>query len=159
MSDYLGNTMNILAVCTGNICRSPMAEGILRRIFRDNHTIIISSAGTHAIDGNPAAEFALITAAENGIDISGHRARLLNADLVLKSKIILCMEPLHVEWVLSIDHSAFAKVFNLAEFSGQGNPIKSISDPYGASIREYRECFKVIDTCLSDFQTSKGILF
>lgn len=128
-----------------------MAEGILRTMLRDNHTVSISSAGTHAIDGNPATEFALIAAAEQGIDISGHRARLLNAGLILESTIILCMEPLHAEWVLSIDPSATGRVVNLAEFSDEENPLNMISDPYGASISEYRGCITDINMCLQNF--------
>lgn len=132
-----------------------MAEGILQAMFRDHPAVNISSAGTHAVEGNPATEFAMITASEQGIDLSGHRARVLTRDLIHESTIILCMEPLHVEWVLAMNRSADGKVFNLAEFSGKENPLTYIFDPYGASIREYRECFRTISGCLSGFKGSR----
>jgi protein-tyrosine-phosphatase len=145
---------NILTVCTGNICRSPMAEGILRSMLSGNHGISVSSAGTHALGGNPATEFAIIAAWEQGIDISGHRARILTADSIKNSNIILCMEPSHVEWVLSQGVSPADRVYTLAEFSGSPEKRETIPDPYGCSIREYRACFHDIYLCLSKFVSS-----
>ncbi|MEW6108146.1 MAG: low molecular weight protein arginine phosphatase [Nitrospirota bacterium] len=144
------NRINIMAICTGNICRSPMAEGILVRIFGNNPGIGVSSAGTHALNGNQASEFAVIAAYENGVDISGHRSRLLDAVSLRSSDLILCMEPVHIEWVLSMDITSYGKVYNLAEFSG-GNRIKKIPDPYGSSLSEYRKCFSDIYTCIRNF--------
>ena len=150
MDDNSLKTLYILTVCTGNICRSPIAEGILKKLLADSHSIKISSAGTHALDGNPASEFALITAHENGIDISGHCSRPLDKKLIRNSNFILCMEPIQIEWILSLDPSVYEKVYNLAEFSGDENK-KKIPDPYGSSLREYRECFKDIALCLNSF--------
>lgn len=147
--------LNILAVCTGNICRSPMAEGILRSMFSGNQGITISSAGTHALEGNPATEFAVIAAREQGIDISGHRARMLTADSIEHSQIILCMEPSHIEWVLSSVVSASDRLYNAAEFSGSPKKRRAIADPYGCSLREYRECFHDLHLCLSNFINSR----
>ncbi len=146
-------TIRILTVCTGNICRSPMAEGILRRIFEHNGSAVISSAGTHALEGNPASEFSIIAAYENGIDISGHRARMLNSEMIRSSDVILCMEPSHLERVLSIGVSVNGRLYNLADFSGVKR-MKSIRDPYGCSLCEYRECFEDIKRCCSHFMDS-----
>jgi len=143
--------MKILTVCTGNICRSPMAEGILRAIYQGDPFITVSSAGTHAVAGNPATEFAILASQEKGIDINGHTARPLDGVLIISSDMILCMEPSHAEWVLSIDSSLYEKVYNLADFSGRDKRLKSISDPYGCSLREYRECFDEISTCIHNF--------
>lgn len=143
--------MNILAVCTGNICRSPMAEGILRTFFQSGSPLHISSAGTHAMNGNPAAGFSILASMENGVDIRNHRAKLLNSMLVKNSDIILCMEPSHSEWVLGLDSSASDKVYNLADFSGENGGMKKISDPYGCSLTEYRACFRNITECLQNF--------
>jgi protein-tyrosine-phosphatase len=142
--------IHILAVCTGNICRSPMAEGILKKALENVKDIRISSAGTHALDGNPASEFAIIAAHENGIDISGHRARSLGKRLISESSFILCMEPSHVESVISLETSVHGSAHNLADFSGKSN-FKRIPDPYGSSLREYRECFADIHLCLENF--------
>jgi protein-tyrosine-phosphatase len=145
---------NILTVCTGNICRSPMAEGIFRQLLAGTPGVSVSSAGTHALIGNPAADFAIIAASERGIDISGHRARMIGEEIIGGSSSILCMELSHVEWVLEIDPSAITKTFNLAEFAGSGKKVKKIADPYGCSLREYRSCFADIDSCIRNFLVS-----
>ena len=146
--------MKILTVCTGNICRSPMAAGILRAIFQADPLMTVSSAGTHAVAGNPATEFAVLASKEKGIDITGHSARPLDRVLISGSDVILCMEPSHAEWVLSIDSSIYEKVYNLADFSGVAFSGRKIADPYGCSLREYRACFDAINTCIDNFLLS-----
>lgn len=151
------NNMNILTVCTGNICRSPMAEGILKKVLENDQRTKISSAGTHALDGNSASEFAVIAALENGIDISGHCARKLDIGNINVSSIIFCMENSHVESVLSLVPAQHRRVFNLADFS-DNRRVKEIPDPYGCSLREYRECFNLIELCIDNFMQSENIL-
>jgi protein-tyrosine phosphatase len=127
-----------------------MAEGILRMIFPADPSMTVSSSGTHAVAGNPATEFAILASQEKGVDITGHSARPLDRVLISSSDVILCMEPSHAEWVLSIDGSIYEKVYNLADFSGNKR-LEIIADPYGCSLREYRECFRIINECLSNF--------
>ncbi len=158
MVKFIERPKNILAVCTGNICRSPMAEGIFRALLKGVPGAIVSSAGTDALTGNPATEYAVIASGENGIDISGHRARMVGEELIRASSIILCMEPYHFEQILEIDESADSKTLNLAEFSGSFKGSNKISDPYGCSLREYRGCFKHIDICIRNFLESECYL-
>jgi protein-tyrosine-phosphatase len=128
-----------------------MAEGILRAIFNINQSISVSSAGTHALTGNPPAEFSILASRENGIDIIGHSARQLDGALIKGNDVIVCMEPSHIEWILTVDSSAIEKVYNLADFSRAIGSRGKIADPYGCSLREYRECFAIIHECLGNF--------
>lgn len=145
----IGGEINIVAVCTGNICRSPMAEGILSGMSAAFPRVRASSAGTHALEGNPASEFSIIACREHGINISDHKARRLDRIITAGSDVIICMEPAHVEMVLSLDTCAAGKVYNLADFSG--GKLKKIADPYGCSLREYRRCFDEVLFCLGRF--------
>jgi protein-tyrosine-phosphatase len=152
--DLAQSTIKILTVCTGNICRSPMAEGVFRQLLAGRPGAEVSSAGTHALVGNSAADFAVVAAAENGVDISSHRARMIGKSIVRESSLIFCMEPSHVEQVLELDPSAVIRTFNLAEFAGDGKRLAQIADPYGCSLREYRSCFADIETCIRNFLVS-----
>jgi protein arginine phosphatase len=153
---HIGDEINIVAVCTGNICRSAMAEGILSGMRETSPRIVASSAGTHALDDNPPSEFSVIACREQGIDISGHRARRLDEAITRGSDIIICMEPVHIEIVLALDTSAAGKIYNLADFSG-GRKLKKITDPYGCSLREYRQCFHDILVCLGNLLAATDI--
>src|SRR2546426_10509174 len=86
----------VLFVCTGNICRSPLAASLLERALKERGLeVAVSSAGTGAWDGTPASEGAYLVGLEQGLDLSGHRARLLTRDLVEQSDLILTMARHH----------------------------------------------------------------
>lgn len=133
-----------------------MAEGILSLMPLASPCVRASSAGTHALDGNPASEFSVVACGEQGVDISGHRARRLDDRIARKSDLIVCMEPAHIEIVFSLNPSAVGKTHNLADFSG--GKLKKIADPYGCSLREYRQCFQDVLACLGNFLGEMGLL-
>jgi protein-tyrosine-phosphatase len=89
---------SILVVCTGNICRSPIAEGLLKaelaRRFGDGAPRV-TSAGTAGWEGSPATPEGVAAAAELGVDISGHRARKVRGELLREADLIVCMAGEH----------------------------------------------------------------
>jgi len=93
--------LNIVFVCTGNICRSPMAEGLLQYKWHqtERDDIHVSSMGIYGLHDSPATEYAQAVCKKNGFDISFHRARSLVGEELLKADLILCMEPAHKKFV------------------------------------------------------------
>lgn len=90
-------TLRMLFVCFGNICRSPMAEGLARDLIERESpgarpVIEVSSAGVGALEGGPATPEAALAMLERGIDISGHRARRVSAGLLQDTDLVLAME-------------------------------------------------------------------
>jgi protein-tyrosine phosphatase len=142
--------MNILVVCTGNICRSPMAEGLLRAMLNDSRRadIRVCSAGTHGLDGEPAAAFAVEAAAELGVDISMHRARSLDPEMVGRADLILVMEPFHQELVArALSAGERDRLRLLADFEAP-RQSDTIDDPYHQPLDVYRKCLRRIRRCL-----------
>jgi len=142
--------MDILVVCTGNICRSPMAEGLLWHMLPKGWAskMHIHSAGTHGLDDQPAAPFAIEAAAEMGVDISGHRARSLDREMVSQADLILVMEPFHREIVArAVPLEESDRIRLLADFETP-RQSETIDDPYNHSLKVYRACLSRIRDCL-----------
>lgn len=122
--------MNILFVCTGNTCRSPMAEGIMKKILPEHN---ISSAGIHTVDGLSASKEAIKVSEEIDVDISSHKSRQITREMAENSDLILCMTNSHKLMIGGVK----SKVFTLGEFA---EVFDEIGDPFGGSIDEYRAC-------------------
>jgi protein-tyrosine-phosphatase len=131
----------ILLVCTGNICRSPLAEALLRRTLEQRSVdgVSVTSAGTGAWDGAPASEGAYLVGLERGLDLSGHRARLLTRELVEEADLILTMARHHRARVDELGGEG--RVFVLGEYGGREGDEAEVSDPFGGDLDVYR------DTC------------
>jgi len=129
----------ILFVCTGNTCRSPMAEAIFRQLVqsRSGEDWQVSSAGLHALDGSPATSEAVAVLKELGLDISGHSARLLTEELVEDADLILTMTAAHKQSIQQRFPAAADRVFTVKEFAGEVDHL-DIPDPFGQGIAAYR---------------------
>src|SRR5205823_7177468 len=131
----------ILFVCTGNVCRSPMAEGIFRHAVKGRGDFRVLSAGVGAIEGQPPSAHAVQALAELGIDISQQRSRMLTAELVNQADYIFGMTHGHVDAVNLLYPQAAEKILLLREFDETLDVFeKDISDPIGGSYEVYLDC-------------------
>jgi protein-tyrosine phosphatase len=142
--------MRILMVCSGNTCRSPLAEAILAaKLTGDPELggVEVRSAGTAAWDGAPASEGAYLVALERGLDLSSHRARMLTADQVRHADLILTMSESHARRVA--DLGGAEKVYTLPAYAGNPDGLIEVEDPVGADVARYRAVAATLDHLLS----------
>jgi protein-tyrosine-phosphatase len=140
--------MHILLVCTGNTCRTPMAEALLRARLeaRGIADVEVSSAGTGAWDGAPASEGSYLVALEHGVDLSAHRARLLTPELAATADLILTMSHSHRPRAMAV--APGEKVQVLGEFAGLTGEAAEVPDPFGGDMADYRETWQRLNQML-----------
>ena len=124
----------ILFVCTGNTCRSPMAESLARKMLGGQANVI--SAGTKD-QVKPASKNAVEAIGEVGLDISGHQSQQINAALLDQADLIFVMEPQHANLVLKVNPNVESKITSL-----------DIANPYGKDLSTYRETLKAIKSAI-----------
>ena len=138
----------ILFVCTANKVRSPLAQGLLeQRLEADSmeESWEIASAGTWTMEGRRADRTALKLLAERGIDLSGHRTREVDEEMLAGADLVLAMESGHKE-ALQVEFPEQAgKVYLLSELEGEVDPVW---DPKDLHEEAYRETIEKIDSFL-----------
>lgn len=140
--------MNIYVVCTGNTCRSPMAEAILNHKQLPNTTV--KSAGIYAVNGAQMSEQAQVVLNEHGIAHS-HRSKQLSEDDLKWATLVLTMTNAHKELILR-SYPRFAdKVFTLKEYVSSSSDL-DVSDPFGGSVDVYRQTFNELSQLIDKLE-------
>ena len=142
------STVKFLFVCTGNTCRSPMAQGIFRKYlaeklecevdYLDKMGYKVSSAGIMDMASSPASVEAIVACAAKGIDIKAHRSRALSQELIEDNDFIFAMSRMHRERVTVLSQEAASKCFLIAE-------DKDIPDPIGQGQQVFDSCAELIE--------------
>ena len=137
---------NILVLCKGNICRSPLAEAYLRSILEPESGITVVSAGLDTTDGKPAHPFARSVAGLHGLTLEKHLTAQMTREMVDKADVILVMELAQLSMLLKLCPKVRGKVFVLSEFNGSS--CVDIHDPFSGTVDDFQECLRIIrDSC------------
>lgn len=144
--------MKIMFICTGNICRSAMAEGMMKKLIEDNkiENVEVCSCGIYAETGDYATYNAIEAARVYGADISRHRATNIRDSKIEEMDLILCATTSHKQSVLFLYPDLQGKVYTMKEFAGldiNGQDM-DIKDPWGYDLNVYYNCAQEIEESL-----------
>jgi len=143
--------VRILFVCTGNTCRSPMAEGLARNILGEGY--VVESAGLAAWEGDSASRHAIQILKEKGIDLAEHRARLVNEEMLAQADWIIPMTKAQEMQLQAAFPEYKSKIKRLRAWEDPANG-RDIQDPWGGSLEIYRQCAAEIEELLKKVKKS-----
>ncbi|MBX7210995.1 MAG: low molecular weight protein arginine phosphatase [Verrucomicrobiaceae bacterium] len=140
---------NVLFVCTGNICRSPMAEALFREMVKGRADYRVGSAGVSAMPGQPASAHTANILREKGVDLSAFRSRPLTLDLMEKATHIFAMAAHHLEAIEMDFPQAAGKAYLVSEFCAEDAlRDQDVPDPIGMGRAAYDETREMLDKML-----------
>lgn len=147
--------MRIVFICTGNTCRSPMAEGLARLILGSG--IEVESAGLAAWEGDCASDQAIQVFKEKGIDLISHKARPVSRDILAQADWIIPMTRAHAIQLMGAFPEFSSKIKRLGAWGTQEKNF-DVRDPWGGSVEIYRKCAKEIETLLYKVKADLDLL-
>ncbi len=138
---------SVLILCIGNICRSPVAEGILKKMSEQYQLgLSVSSAGVHAMVDDPAQPHSIEVARARGVDITAHRARQLSAEILLEHEIVLVTDETVRKIAMQQYPFSTGKIKKIGDFRQQ-----EIVDPYRKPKENFEAMYVDIENCLQDW--------
>lgn len=139
----------IMFICTGNICRSAMADGLMKKLVKEqNKDIEVYSCGIFAEDGDSPTYNAVEAIKEYGVDLKNHRATNIRNSKIKDMDIILCATVSHKNNVKAMYPELKDKILTMKEYAGFDESDLDIPDPWGYDIETYRFCASTISNCL-----------
>lgn len=145
----------VLFLCTGNTCRSPMAQVMLQQMLADQgigeDEVKVTSAGLYASNGETASPQAVQVMGKRGISLASHRSRRLTPKMINEAALILGMTDEHKQAVMMLDAAASDKVFSLGEYVSKPgeNTWRQVPDPFGQSVDVYQQTAKALEIMLA----------
>ena len=143
-------------VCFGNIIRSPMCEALMNQAIAGipGAPLKVTSAGLNAVAGRAAHPWAIAAAADFGVSLADHRARLLTSEMVDQADVIFAMDYQNRVQLLSLYPQARTRVFMLSAYRDEKHHSDEIPDPYHMGQEETRRCYRVLQTCVHNLVSS-----
>lgn len=141
---------SVLFVCTGNTCRSPMAEGLFQEATKDREDFTVASAGVAAYPGSPLSSETLKLLKARGVRLDGFESQPVGEELINQATHVFAMTASHLQALISLfpEHEdKFYLACEFVEIPGQGLAC-DVPDPYGMGRREYEQVAKTLDLAI-----------